>query len=250
MDTRLYLDLNRFARSTVWAHGFMRAYALYLGLVLLGAAALLAYGQARSSWLGDGSSRRVAATLWTPLAALVAFGISQPVSHAIGRLRPYEVLAHVEVLVPRAHDFTFPSDHATVAGAVAAGLWISRRRLLAVVGTVLGLLLAFARVYVGAHYVGDVLGGLALGAVVATAGYPLAVPLLERLVDGLRATPLRFLAGGHRPSRPSGAGPAAVPETIRATGSVRVLEGGDVVVRRPASSGLPSDGARREARSS
>ncbi len=250
MDTRLYLDLNRFARRTGWAHGVMHAYALYLGVALLAAAALLAYWRARGAWFGESSSRRVAATLWTPLAALAALGISQPIGHAVGRVRPYDVLAHVEVLVPKAHDFTFPSDHASVAGAVIAGLWLSRQRAVAVVGTLLGLFLAFARVYVGAHYPGDVLGGLALGGFVAAAGYPIAVPLLERAVEVVRATPLRFFVGGHRPSQLAGTGPASVPETIRATGAVRIIAGTDPAALRPVGDGPAGGAPRREVPSS
>jgi undecaprenyl-diphosphatase len=62
----------------------------------------------------------------------------------------------------------------------------------------LALLLAFARVYVGVHYFGDVLAGLAFGGIVAAAGVPLAdrwlAPFCARLLDspvlsGLRREP-------------------------------------------------------------
>jgi len=237
VDTRLYLDVNRFAQRTSWAHEAMHVYALYLGVVLLAVAALAAYWRARGGWLGDSSSRRIAATLWTPIAAVAAIGIAQPINHAVARVRPYYALSHVEVLVPKAHDFSFPSDHATVAGAVVVGLWLSRQRVIAAIGTILALLLAAARVYVGAHYPGDVLGGLGLGAFVALVGYPLAVPLIERVVEILRETPLRVLVGGHRTVQATHAGPAAAPAQIRATGAVKILDGTDVVARRPAGSG-------------
>jgi len=58
--------------------------------------------------------------------------------------------------------------------------------------------MAFARVYVGVHFPGDVLAGLALGAGVAVLGGLVAVPLLARLVTALAGTPLRRLVvGGH-----------------------------------------------------
>ena len=50
-------------------------------------------------------------------------------------------------------DFSFPSDHATVAGAVAGGLGIVDRRL-GRIAVGLAVLMAAARVYVGAHYPG------------------------------------------------------------------------------------------------
>lgn len=53
--------------------------------------------------------------------------------------------------------------------------------------------MAFARVYVGAHYPHDVLAGLALGAGTSLAGYALTRPLLHRLVRHARGTRLRVL---------------------------------------------------------
>ncbi|MHB1534674.1 MAG: phosphatase PAP2 family protein [Acidimicrobiales bacterium] len=188
MDTRWYLDINRWARSTPWAHGFMHAYALWAGVVLL--AVLLVAGWWRSR-MDDHVA--VAGALWAGFGTLAAVGINQPVSHLVGRVRPYYTLHHVEVLVPRANDFTFPSDHATAAGAVICGLLLARRTRLAAVAAVLGLFLAFARVYVGAHYPGDVAGGLVLGAVVVALLRPIAMRILLPLVDLLARSPLRGL---------------------------------------------------------
>ena len=51
------------------------------------------------------------------------------------------------------------------------------------------VLMAFARVYVGAHYPGDVLAGLAFGGVVAAGGVPVADRLLTPICARLRSVP-------------------------------------------------------------
>jgi undecaprenyl-diphosphatase len=84
------------------------------------------------------------------------------------------------------------SDHATAVGAVAVGLSFANRRW-GIVATVLALLMAFTRVYVGAHYPTDVVAGLALSGIVATAGWFTVMPVLRRLVGWLTGTPLRPL---------------------------------------------------------
>ena len=100
-------------------------------------------------------------------SALLALGIGQLIGMALPRPRPY--LAHnANLLIARTADTSFPSDHATLGFAVAVLIWRYNRR----VGTVLlffALLLAFARVFVGAHYPSDVLGGAAVGTLTSLA---------------------------------------------------------------------------------
>jgi undecaprenyl-diphosphatase len=98
----------------------------------------------------------------------------------------------VHVLIARTTDFSFPSDHATAVGAVAGGLWVASRRW-GIVAAVLAVLMAFTRVYVGTHYVSDVVAGLALGAVVAVAGHVVMVPLFARAAARLSSGRLRPL---------------------------------------------------------
>ncbi len=64
--------------------------------------------------------------------------------------------------------------------AVAAGMLLAGRRLGAF-AVALAVALAAARVYVGAHFHGDVAAGLALGAVVVLLGGLAAVPALRAL---------------------------------------------------------------------
>ncbi len=59
----------------------------------------------------------VAGAVWAALAALVALGVGQLIGGAVDRARPYETMRNVHLLVDKTTDFSFPSDHATVAGA-------------------------------------------------------------------------------------------------------------------------------------
>lgn len=92
------------------------------------------------------------------------------------------------VLVHRSVDASFPSDHATMAGATAAGLLLLDRRL-GVTAAVDAALMAFARVYVGAHFPVDVVAGLAVGLVVVRL-VQLAGPAAVRMVERLERTSL------------------------------------------------------------
>lgn len=189
-----YLTINGWARHSGWAHSIMHAYALWAGLVLLAALLVLGYLRGRTA---AGSPARVGAALITAVAAVVGLGVNQVISHAVREPRPYVTYPHALVLVARAADFSFPSDHTVVAGALTLGLFFVHRGL-AVVAMVLAILLAFARIYVGAHYPADVVGGLLIGALVcATLLALLRIPVRAALV-GLTRTPLARLVGPGR----------------------------------------------------
>jgi undecaprenyl-diphosphatase len=187
MDGSLFRWVNRVATRTGWAHGFFTDYAKY-GVVLFAALLAVAYLDARRT----NDLRALAGSVWAAGAALVALGIGQLVGGAIDRPRPYEAMTGVHLLVDKTADFSFPSDHATVAGAVAMGLLLANRRW-GIVAGVAAIVMAVARVYVGAHYPGDVIAGLVLGALVAAVGGILLVPLFSRMAGRLARTRLRPL---------------------------------------------------------
>ena len=101
-------------------------------------------------------------------ADLAADGISLALRQWIGRLRPPLVYPDPRPLVATPHTGAFPSGHSASAFACATVIaWASPR--LAVPAFVLAALVAWSRVYVGVHWPLDVLGGAALGVLVATA---------------------------------------------------------------------------------
>ena len=188
LDRNLYKAINRLADRTGSAHGIVRLYAKD-GIAVFAVLLLAAW------WLGRTSHtpiERVGKAVWAGAGALLALAINQPIGSAIDRARPYAVIPAMHLLVDTTADFSFPSDHATIAGAVAAGLFLVSRRL-GLIAVVAAVAMAFARVYVGAHYPGDVVAGLVLGAAVTLLLSGLAALALEPLLRAVARTPLRPL---------------------------------------------------------
>lgn len=185
MNQWLFGQINAFARATPWLHGAARAYAGY-GVVLFAALLVAGWWIARRS----GEASRVAAALTAGGATLLALAVNQPIVHAVHEARPYTTLTNILVLANRSPDASFPSDHATMAGAVAVGLLIVSRRLGAV-AAIAAVLMAFTRLYIAAHYPVDVAAGLLLGGTVAALTWLLLRRPLTHLIGALAGTRLR-----------------------------------------------------------
>jgi undecaprenyl-diphosphatase len=188
-----FLAVNHLARETPWLHAVVVDYAKY-GVLLFGAAILLAIWRSRTA-----DARMLAASVWTGLATLLAVAVNQPIGRAVAEARPYVAHPSALLLVDRTSDFSFPSDHAVMAGAVSVGLLIAWWRLGLVV-SVAAVAMALTRVYVGAHYPGDVLAGLALGGAVVAGGWLLLGRLLTRLAEWLRTGRCRPLLVSGEPA--------------------------------------------------
>jgi undecaprenyl-diphosphatase len=138
-------------------------------------------------------SARMATALSVPLTVVVAYLANDVVKSIFDEQRPCQTLHTVTVeSCPALGDWSFPSNHAAIAGAAAAALVLADRRLFGWLAVPLALLMAASRVWIGVHYPHDVLVGLLVGALVATP-LTLSARRAAPAVDKLRVTRLRPL---------------------------------------------------------
>jgi len=144
-------------------------------------------------WISrDKSALIMGAALLVPVTAVIAYLTQQFIDNGFNESRPYAIYPDILVLVSKTTDPSFPSDHACAAGAIAAGLFFVNRRL-AWVATASAIVLAFSRVYSGAHWPLDVVVGLLFGAVIAVVSILILRTPLAWLVTKLRESPVRWL---------------------------------------------------------
>ena len=162
MDFGLFRSINGFAAHHDWAEDPLRFFAVqgaaFFVLLLAGLFAL------RGKWRSVAGRHGVVAA---GFSAALALGAAQIISHLWERPRPY--IAHAataHLFIPASPDPSFPSDHATAAFAIAVALLLRHRRA-GVLALAMAAVLAVARVAVGTHYPGDVVGGALLGAAAA-----------------------------------------------------------------------------------
>jgi len=99
-------------------------------------------------------------------AGLLGLGLVQVIGALAYRPSPFEIGLGLN-LMNHAPENSFPSDHATLMFALAASLAMSPLRKFGLLLLLLGLAVGWGRVYLGAHFPLDILGGAALGVVCA-----------------------------------------------------------------------------------
>ncbi|WP_129789879.1 phosphatase PAP2 family protein [Promicromonospora panici] len=98
---------------------------------------------------------------------VAAYAVSEAVKLVVTEERPCRVVDVATVLAcPVPGDWSWPSNHSTIAGALTVACLLVAPRLWPAV-VPLALVIAGARVAAGVHYMHDVASGLALGVLIA-----------------------------------------------------------------------------------
>lgn len=119
------------------------------------------------------------------VAALVSLVFSVLVNNAmlknlVARTRPFDKIGDLIILIRRPQDFSFPSGHTSSSFAVATVFLCMLPFWAGLLTLTVASLIAFSRLYLGAHYPSDVLCGIVLGILFGL----MAQRLLQLSLDG------------------------------------------------------------------
>jgi undecaprenyl-diphosphatase len=115
------------------------------------------------------------------LSAGIAYVAAFVIHHLYDRPRPYE--AHPSLPHPwsSATDASFPSDHTSLSFAIAFAV-LMFDGVAGAIFLVVAAIIGVGRLFIGAHYPGDVAAGLAVGLAAALVVVYLLRPLVSRVV--------------------------------------------------------------------
>ena len=99
----------------------------------------------------------------------------------VARIRPYEVVEGLRLMIERQRDYSFPSGHTSASFAAACALVRTLPKKWGTVCMILAGVIALSRLYVGVHYPSDVLGGMVVGIFAGWAGWKLMQMLMLQM---------------------------------------------------------------------
>lgn len=175
-----FVHVTEFARETSWLNGVMVAYTDF-GLVVFAGLFVAGWWVARRR-----DAAQMATILAVPVVAVMALVLNSAIKIGVAELRPCRAFPAAFLLerCPPVADYSFPSNHTVVAAAITVALWVFNWRWGLVAASATAMM-AFSRVYVGAHFPHDVAASIVVGIVV---GLPITLVFrtwAPRLIDSL-----------------------------------------------------------------
>lgn len=148
--------------TTHWINGLagqIQGFDLFMIAVTTIGAPLMVLAVAVQWWPRAGRQSERHVLIACGLSFLLGLALNQIALLFIHRIRPYDA-GVTHLLIAPSHDPSFPSDHATAAFAIVFAYLVNHRSLKATLFFAAAMLLVVSRVYVGTHYVGDIIGGV------------------------------------------------------------------------------------------
>ena len=192
----LFVDINQYAGHAhvldllmVFCANYLIFFYILLLLCVWGLPLTWSKTAASPGMVSFLAIRRIT-VIWAAVACLIAYLLNLTVEQFLYEPRPF-ISHHVNLLATHAADGSFPSDHTAWAFAVVGILlfcllprvrslgaeaaaqaeahlsYYAFARLMVVIALIIGCMIGFARVYIGVHYPGDILGGVLSGLLAA-----------------------------------------------------------------------------------
>lgn len=98
------------------------------------------------------------------IALLLSFIVNNLfLKRLFGRIRPYDVIEGLTILIRKPGEFSFPSGHTASSFGAATAFYLNVNKKWGAAAIFLAIAIGFTRMYVGVHYPTDVLGGMICG---------------------------------------------------------------------------------------
>lgn len=92
------------------------------------------------------------------------------IKNLVQRPRPFVTFTDLQIIIPKPSEFSFPSGHTSSSFAAAAVFYRHLPKKLGVPSVILAGLIGFSRLYVGVHYLTDVIAGVVMGVLLSYLG--------------------------------------------------------------------------------
>lgn len=168
MNNTIFYFFHTLLVHHAWLGPFVWFFAvpfIYIVIISVGIYFLITYKLYRIRTLGEFFSHRGREVFLIFFSAGISYAIAAFLKKVFHTARPFTALPNVHPLFLET-DFAFPSGHSATIAALAGALFFENKKLsyLCMVAT---LLIGVARVMAGVHFPLDIVGGYAIGILVA-----------------------------------------------------------------------------------